>query len=231
LLLFRITVIKLPKLATTVAALSLCALALPRASFADTINFMGTGKGEVVSIHSPMLGDLNVRAGELLWSAGSPIELPLLFYAYCVDANNWLRTSQMITIRDAADLDIPGVEAAGEKAAWLINTYAPAVHSTGSNLDAAALQIAIWGALYNPSGDLTDGPFRLNSTGAVATVAQNFLDSVFAAPAGFSIANRAWLDTASGQDQMIPAPEPGSLLLTATGLLAAWRIARRKRED
>jgi hypothetical protein len=213
------------------ALIIVIAVVFPSASRADTINFMGTGKGAVIEVHSPLLGDLQVRAGELLWSAGSPSELPLLFYSYCVDPNNWLSTSQMITIREATELETPGVDAAGEKAAWLINTYAPAVHDTGTDLDAAALQIAIWGALYNQSGNLTDGPFRLNSTGTVATLAQGFLDSVFAAPGSFNVSNTAWLDADSGQGQMIPTPEPGTFLLMGTGLAAAWRIARRKRED
>ena len=218
-------------LATIVAVIILCALSRPEASFAATINFMGTGKGEVVAIHSPSLGDLNVRAGELLWSAGSPGELPLLFYAYCVDPNHWLNTSQMIAVRSSDDLDTSWVDDAGPKAAWLINTYAPSIHDGGSNTDAAALQIAIWSAMYNQSGSVSDGPFRLNSTGPVATVAQNMLTSVFNGPTGFNASGTSWLDAAAGQDQMIPTPEPGTWLLLGTGLAAAWRIARRKQED
>jgi len=209
----------------------LFAVAMPAASFAATINFMGTGKGEVVSIHSPSLGNVSVRAGELLWSAGSPSELPLLFYAYCVDPNHWLSVSQSITVRRAEDLDTLWVEDAGGKAAWLIRTYAPTIHASGTNTDAAAPQIAVWGAMYNASGNLTEGPFRLNSGGPVATLAPSLLNTVFTGPAGVQTANAAWLDTTAGQDQMIPTPEPATFILMGTGLIAAWRIARRKREE
>lgn len=204
---------------------------VPATAAADTINFMGSGKSAVVNITSPTLGDITVRAGELLWSAGSPSELPLLFYAYCVDPNTWLAASDLIAIRPSSELDTAWVLDAGDKAAWLINTYAPSVHDTGSGLDAAALQIAIWGVMYNESGNLTDGPFRLRSTGTIATMAQGLLNSVYTGPTGVNHSNAAWLDAASGQDQMIPTPEPGTFLLMGTGLAAAWRMARRKREE
>ena len=147
------------------------------------------------------------------------------------DPNTWLAASDLIAIRPSSELDTAWVLDAGDKAAWLINTYAPSVHDTGSGLDAAALQIAIWGVMYNESGNLTDGPFRLRSTGTIATMAQGLLNSVYTGPTGVNHSNAAWLDAASGQDQMIPTPEPGTFLLMGTGLAAAWRMARRKREE
>jgi hypothetical protein len=203
---------------------------LPALTAADTINFMGTGKGAAVHIHSPTLGDINVRAGELLWSAGSPSELPGFFYAYCVDPNHWLNRSQVVAPRPSSELSTPWNDDAGGRAAWLVNTYAPTVHDSGTNLDSAALQIAIWSAMYNDSGSLTDGPFRLLSIGQVATTAQTYLDALFAGPNGVNTSSALWLDTVAGQDQMIPTPEPATWLLMGTGLAAAWRAARRKRE-
>jgi hypothetical protein len=204
----------------------LMAYAAPAA--ADTINFMSVGKGANVEITSPVLGTVSVRAGELNWSSSGE-SLALLFYAYCVDATQWLQPTQIVAVQSSDDLEAAGVTDAGGKVAWLVNTYAPTVHTTGTDLDAAALQIAIWAAMYNESGSLTTGPFTLRSTGPVATQAQVFLDNLFSGPTGFKTSTTAWLNTASGQDQMIPTPEPGTLLLMGTGLTLAYRAARRKK--
>ena len=196
---------------------------------ADTVNFMGSGKGLGVVIHSPSLGDISVKAGELNWARTSGTELPALFYSYCVDANHYLVSPQTFTVRSSDDLDTPGVTDAGGKAAWLVNTYAEQIHATGSNLDAAGLQIAIWTALYNENGSFTSGPFKLLTTGEVATRAQFFLTTLFSGPTGFQTSTAKWLDTPTGQDQMIPVPEPGSMLLLGTGLAAGWRAVRKRR--
>jgi hypothetical protein len=209
-------------------------LALGGASVAsaDTINFLGTGKGLSVSIDSPGLGTIQVQAGELNWQfvAPTPDGLAAQFLAYCVDASSWLASSQAVTLRSSDAFEVPGVADAGEKAAWLVNTYAPAIHAGGSNTEAAALQVAIWAAIYNPAGALTGGAFALNTTGAVATQAQVYLDALFSDPANRSTA--LWLDVpaGAGQDQltMSPVPEPGTLVLLGSGLAVAWRARRRR---
>lgn len=200
----------------------------PAVAAADTINFIGTGKGSSVRLHSPELGDVRVRAGELLWTAPSSPGLDDSFYSYCVDVNHWLQPTQVVTLEPSDNLVVPGVEQAGAKAAWLVNTYAPTIHESGTNTEAAALQVAIWAALYNPTGSLTTGSFWLISGGPVSTQAQLYLDALFSGPTGFQTSDALWLNTGRGQDQMIPTPEPGSMLLVGTGLLAAWRRARRQ---
>jgi hypothetical protein len=67
-------------------------LTITTAASADTINFLGTGKGLGVSIDSPGLGTISVHAGELNWQfvPPTPDGLTAEFLAYCVDANNWL---------------------------------------------------------------------------------------------------------------------------------------------
>jgi hypothetical protein len=194
---------------------------------AASINFMGTGQGANVSIHSPTLGDLTVHAGELRWSTSSSQELATLFYAYCVDATQYLNATQVVTLQPSDDLSISGVGQPGGKVAWLVNTYAADIHNHGTAIDAAALQIAIWAALYNPDGSLTTGAFRLNTAGPVATQARVFLDNLFTGPSGFRTSDATWLNASTGQDQMIPTPEPGTILLMGTGLLLAWRAAQR----
>ena len=54
-----------------------------------------------------------------------------------------------------------GWQSAGTRAAWLFNTYAPVIHVGGTGTDAAALQVAIWEALYDTTPDLSKGAFTL----------------------------------------------------------------------
>ena len=54
------------KRALLIAIVALAGLATgPTAAFAETINFLGTGKGMTVDVTSPTLGPLTVHAGEL----------------------------------------------------------------------------------------------------------------------------------------------------------------------
>ncbi len=213
-----------------VVGILLCAglAILPPYASADVINFMGVGKSTAVTIESPVLGRVSVRAGELRWASTGAGELADLFFAYCVDPTRFLQATQAIDLGSSDDLHVAGVNDAGPKAAWLVNTYAPGVHRTGSNADAAALQVAIWAAMYNTTGSLTEGPFKLYTPGPVAIQAQIYLNQLFGGPDGYRTSETSVLFATSGQSQMIPTPEPGSFLLMGTGLAVAWRAARRR---
>jgi PEP-CTERM motif len=209
-----------------------CVLAMTGRASAASINFLGEGKVGVVEIHSPNLGDLWVYAGELEWAwAGGGLP----FDAYCVDANNWALNSQDVVVRPASALSNPGVPDAGGKAAWLVDSFAPWVHSYGSGDDAAALQVAIWTALYDTGSTLNSGPFTLlSANGYITTHAQDYLSALYSAPGGgYFTSTASWLDAPAGygQDQMpIPpaVPEPASLVLLGGGLICIGARLRRR---
>jgi len=217
----------------TTAVLICLLVAFTRVASAATINFVGEGKVGVVDIHSPALGDIWVYAGELEWQwagGGSP------FYTYCVDANHWTLNSQDVTVQPSSALTTPGVTDAGGKAAWLVNNFAPWVHSSGSGDDAAALQVAIWTALYDSGSTLNSGPFKLLSANSyITTHAQSYLSALYSAPGGGYYSSSAlFLDAPAGygQDQMpIPTiPEPATLLLFGGGIgCLVARIRRRSK--
>ena len=171
-----------------------------------------------------------MAAGELNWRwlYGTPDGFKQDFFSYCVDALNYLRDPQTVSIDTTENLALsggnrPAATNAGARVAWLFNTFAESVHASGSGIAAAALQVAIWEALYDgSSGDLAGGNFRLNTTGTVRTQAGTFLSALQGS--NYSTANATWLNTSYGQDQITHGvPETVSMLMLGMGLLAYRR--------
>jgi hypothetical protein len=208
-------------------------LAVSAPAFASTIHFTGEGKSAAVTIQSPNLGVLSTDAGELDWTwvGAPPAGQPASFYTYCVDPNHYLLDLQDVTLSSSDFLTSAGVAEAGDKAAWLVNTYAPSIHQSGSGADAAALQVAIWEAISDNNPDLSAGGFRLIGSPDIAAAAQGYLDALFSGPGGYQTSTALWLDARSGQQQMMPTPEPASLLLCGSGLILFARRIRSKVAD
>jgi PEP-CTERM motif len=201
-------------------------LGIARPARAETIDFRGLGLH--VANLSITVGSAtgSISAGELNWAwmYGTPAGYATNFFSYCVDAVSALRDPQVVDIRSTSDM---ASSTAGAKVAWLFNRFADEVRATGSNVRAAALQVAIWEAVYDTSNSLTGGSFRLNTTGAVRSQAASYLSQLYSSD--YTNARATWLDTSRGQDQITrqAIPEPSTLLLVGC---ASVLLARRRRK-
>jgi hypothetical protein len=194
------------------------------------------GHYSVVSVSGPVSG--NVYAGEINWEwlGAAPAGFTDTFYTYCVDILHYVADPQTVVLRSTDDLNPTNVATAspdaGAKAAWLVNTYAADIRSRGSeaNVQAAALQVAIWEAVYDSVNSLSSGMFSVVGPQPVLNQASVYLTDLYAGPGGYYTSQATWFDTANGQDQIgIAVPEPASLSLLGFGILALGSRRRRGR--
>lgn len=217
------------------AVLFAALILIPSAAHAGSIDFLGVGKAAAVSISGVRTGSF--MAGELNWAwiGTAPDQFAQNFYSYCVDVQQNLTDPQTVTARSSNGFT-NGVEFGGTKAAWLFNTYAAGIHAntntSTANIQAAALQIAIWEAMYDTTGNLGGGNFILNTTGSIRTQAQTYLTSLYNAGDGALNSVATVLEVVSpnrGQDQIISkVSEPSTLILMGVAFLIFAKRARRQ---
>jgi hypothetical protein len=213
-------------------------------AYANQINFLQVGHGGQVSVTTTasVNGTSGARtnsfiAGELNWSwIGAPPDgFAQSFYSYCVDVAQYLSDPQEVTVRSSAGFT-NGVADGGAKAAWLVNQYAESIRSnadaSSANIQAAALQVAIWEAMYDSTGNLGTGNFILNTTGAVNSQAQSYLAALYAVgSAAYTSSLATVLEVVSpdrGQDQIVSrVSEPSTILIMGVAFLVFASRARR----
>lgn len=229
------------------AMLTLCPMMAQDAS-ATQIDWTGYGKYAAIQVnlngytYNGIGGEINWQ-----WIGSTPTGYSSAFYAYCVDLLHSIQDPQTVAIRSTDVLTPPDpgvlaagpfVQDAGKKAAWLFNNYAPVINAPGgTGTDAAALQVAIWEALYDTTANLSTGAFTLlnqATNAAVTSKAITYLTSLYSGHGGTYLTSSAtWLDAplGAGQDVIIamPIPEPAAIILLGTGLLALARHRRSRR--
>ncbi len=146
------------------------------------------------------------------------------FKTYCVDLDNAISGGQTYDVNITNTLGDSTFEFAGSVFA---NSYASVTNSD----EATALQLAIWAARYGTDNTLlSGGTFQLDSGWAssnatIVSLAQSYYN------AGISSVSDALhydpIPAGSGQGQLGPVPEPGSML--ACGLALGALLKRRKK--
>jgi hypothetical protein len=217
----------------SVGALALLS-AVPATVNAATLDFTGVGKADIVSISG--LRTVTAYAGELNWDwlGTPPAGFSQSLYTYCVDVlNNEADPQSNVAVRSTDDMTPVSspysAAGAGAKIAWLVNTYAAGIHSSGTNQQAAGLQLAIWETLYDSSlntFNLSSGAFSVSASSATIGWATTYLTNLYSSSGHTGVA--AWLDSPGnnvGQDQVTSVPEPATvaLLMLAVGALFTLR--------
>jgi hypothetical protein len=206
----------------------------PAAAQAEVIKFNGVGYASVVTVGGTRASNYhgNVWAGELNWGfvGTPPAGFAQSFYSYCVDLGSFVQGYQTVTPVTSAGFT-NGVTNGGNKAAWLFNEYAAGIHSltnaTTAAINAAALQIAIWEAMYDTSANLAYGAFTASATNSqITTKAATYLSALYSAQPWTAVATV--LSTNNGQDQIVAqVSEPSTLLLMGLACFGFAALARR----
>lgn len=237
-----------------VFGMGLLLMTLASPAKAAQIDWTGTGSGAWATFSlagNPLGSPFSDFVGELTWNwiGAPPAGYSSSFFSYCVDATQYLTDPQTVAVSSTSSLTgasqshglvvAGGGTDAGGKIAWLYNQYATEAHADG--IGAAALQIAIWEALYDASPDLDNGTFTLVNNpayggySAIKAKASADLASLYSKPVAgggytYYTGQATFLDTPAGQDQVTgsPVPEPSSMMLLGGGAIALM-AKRRKR--
>lgn len=199
-----------------------------------TMEFLGTGKG-MNAMWSTNGGDdfKTTFAGELgvrLKDNGKQD-----FFGYCTSIDVFMQKDGPWGV---TKLTTDSLKPNGNLVGGVVNSFADKVRMSGSDADAAAMQLVVWELVNEKSGtfDITKGTFRAkNEEGKqfgsdVLNAAKKYLSEGGKSTALWYVADRDKHDKPLSQDIVAPVPEPmsiGALAIGLAGVLARRRKANR----
>lgn len=136
------------------------------------------------------------------------------YLAFCVDLDDWIIKGKEYdaTINPITDLKYLG-------AAWLVNNFGSDITS---DIEGAALQAAIWEAIY---GD--NFTFTPTNGSLLATYYNNYLQALDSAVLT-GLGDYSLLDLEGSQMLVSRVPEPSTLLLLGAGLIGLGIFGRKR---
>ncbi|HEY3884738.1 MAG TPA: PEP-CTERM sorting domain-containing protein [Vicinamibacterales bacterium] len=227
-------------LVVTVFAVGL-SVTLARSAAASPITIdIGSFSGGTAVIHAPgtLANGLDVELGSVLITGDLGT-----FASYCVDLQHYdVQGANVTTVNTMDNWSNTAVPAhqdlGGGAASWLYNTYAAG--AVGNQTDEAALSLAIWNSLYDNDFTVLSGSgFYVSSlsNASYGSLADSYLGSLQTyLNSGAPLPDDLWLQTADSsphyaQDFIAPVPEPGTLVLLATGVAGAVTRRRTRRQS
>jgi len=232
-----------PKIAMLAAALmmGLCLAAAPAS--ADMIKVHGiTGKGVTIN-YKTFSNPLSTTAGQFNTTLNYDWDSP----AFCVDIFQGAKMRKWYE----ADMRDPSERQGWLEAAWLMNEFSTGLgrnHLPDASFDPgsysirtgqAALQLAIWEAVYDDTHSTTGGDFTVTKAGSNVLNLTNAylaaLDNAGSVPgsldSGFQVAYNAKYQDLLVSVPTSATPEPGTMILfgTAAGIMGYLRRRQVKR--
>lgn len=217
-----------PTILVAASTLSVGAFALP------TLQFTGVGKG--LNSKWTLDGGSNFKStfagelGALLTTNAGTNNL----FGFCTSPTVTMQGSGSweVTVGDTSLLSPNGARIAN-----LVNTYAPAIRSTGDDSEAAAMQLSIWELLTETSDSysLSSGNFQAFKTDGsaldanVLSYATTYLSLGGTSVAPFYKSGLNGAGAQASQDLVTPVPEPATWIVTGLGFAAIFGYRRNKR--
>lgn len=194
------------------------------------INYSGTYAGKTVDISGTHYNG-SVFAGKLNFSnPGNTLGLGELFQTVCVDLDHTLNGNSFPVDLIDSNVQGGGIKLAGN----IVKAFFAAAGSSNNNC--AALQLAVWEAVYDGADDIANngaapdwshGEFKTSASATIKAQAATYFAAITTPGGAYYLKPNP--QTTHGQGQMTLVPEPGSIAALGLGALVLLRSRKTSR--